>query len=284
MDVNRPSRTALKVALTILTLGEKPGMGSVVPPGIIEATRRLLVASGAASEMQVMSARSRQMVWVYDAFDWMLPGQFEAFAYRKAFFERQVRAGIDAGATQILVLGAGYDTLGWRLSPEFRDVIFLEMDHPATADLKAKGIAAMGPRDNLILISEDLGKRKIAPVLKDNSPWDPSRRTVILAEGLVMYLSPDAVRDLFRQCADITDADSRLVFTYIPTGEDGRPDAGPWTGLMLWLQEAVGEPWLWSIRPEALGRFLAETGWKMDSANREMTDKHGVEFYAVATK
>jgi O-methyltransferase involved in polyketide biosynthesis len=99
-----------------------------------------------------------------------------------------------------------------------------------------------------------------------------------------MYLSPDAVRDLFRQCADITDADSRLVFTYIPTGEDGRPDAGPWTGLMLWLQEAVGEPWLWSIRPEALGRFLAETGWKMDSANREMTDKHGVEFYAVATK
>ena len=46
--------------------------------------------------------------------DWMLPGQFEAFAHRKAFCERQVRDGIDAGATQILVLGAGYDTLGWR--------------------------------------------------------------------------------------------------------------------------------------------------------------------------
>ena len=155
MYPDRPSRTALKVALCILALGEKPGMDRVLPPGIVEATRRLLVASGAAGEMQVMVARSRQMVWAYDAFEWMMPGQFEAFAHRKAFFERQVRAGIEAGATQVLVLGAGYDTLGWRLSQEFHGVTFFEVDHPATAGLKAKGIAAMGRRDNLVLVSED---------------------------------------------------------------------------------------------------------------------------------
>jgi methyltransferase (TIGR00027 family) len=158
------------------------------------------------------------------------------------------------------------------------------MDHPATADLKAKGIAAMGPRENLILISEDLGRRKIAHVLKDNALWNPSRQTVILAEGLVMYLPPEAVRDLFRQCADIAHAGSRLVFTYIPADEDGRPDAGRWTGLMLWLQEAAGEPWTWSIRREALGRFMEETGWEIDSENRDMAVRHGVEFYAVAKK
>jgi methyltransferase (TIGR00027 family) len=259
-------------------------MNQVLPPGIVEATRRLLVASGVVSKMQMMYAESRQMVWAYEAFDWMLPGQFEAFAWRKAFFERQVRAGIDAGATQILVLGAGYDTLGWRLSPEFRDVNFFEIDHPATADSKAKGIAAMGPRENLILISEDLGKRKIAHVLKDNTSWDPGSRTVILAEGLVMYLPPEAVRELFCQCADITDVDSRLAFTYIPAGEDGRPDAGRWTGLLLWLQKAAGEPWIWSTRPEALGRFLEETGWTIDSENTDMSVKHGVEFFVAAKK
>ncbi len=84
------------------------------------------------------------MVSVYKAFDWMLPGQFEAFAHRKAFCERQVRDGIGAGATQILVLGAGYDTMGWRLAPEFFGVNFFEIDHPATACLKARGIKAMG--------------------------------------------------------------------------------------------------------------------------------------------
>jgi hypothetical protein len=72
------------------------------------------------------------MFSVYEAFDWMLPGQFEAFADRKAFCERQVKDGIDGGATQILVLGAGYDTMGWRLAPEFSGVNFFEIDHPAT--------------------------------------------------------------------------------------------------------------------------------------------------------
>ena len=57
------------------------------------------------------------MVSVHEAFNWMLPGQFEALAHRKAFCELQVRKGIGAGAIQILVLGAGYDTMGGRLAP-----------------------------------------------------------------------------------------------------------------------------------------------------------------------
>jgi methyltransferase (TIGR00027 family) len=224
------------------------------------------------------------MVSVYEAFDWMLPGQFEAFAHRKAFCERQARDGIDAGATQILVLGAGYDTMGWRLAPEFSGVNFFEIDHPATARLKAKGIDAMGQRKNLCLIAEDLGKRKLKDVLKTSQLWDQSVRTVIMAEGLVMYLTPEAVRDLFCQCAVVAGTGSRIAFSYIPSGANGRPDAGRWTGLMLWLQKVAGEPLTWSIRPEELGLFLEKTGWKIALGQLGTTRKQGVEFYAVATK
>jgi methyltransferase (TIGR00027 family) len=224
------------------------------------------------------------MVSIYEAFDWMLPGQFEAFAHRKAFCERQARDGIGAGATQILVLGAGYDTLGWRLAPEFPDVNFFEIDHPATASLKAKGINVMGQRENLHLIAEDLGKRKLVDVLKTNESWSQGARTVIVAEGLLMYLPPKAVRDLFCQCAEVTGTGSRIAFSYIPTGADGRPDAGRWTGLMLWLQKAIGEPWLWSIRPEELGPFLEESGWTNDFKAAGTTNKYGVEYFGVATK
>jgi hypothetical protein len=31
---------------------------------------------------------------------------------------------------------------------------------------------------------------------------------------------------------------------------------------MLWLLKVNGEPWIWGIRPEELGPFLEETGWK----------------------
>jgi len=281
---DKPSRTAYKVALNVVTLGAKPGMDRFLPPGTVQATEKLLVASGAAEARTVRWSRSQRMVSVYEAFDWMLPGQFEAFAHRKAFCERQVRDGIGAGATQILVLGAGYDTMGWRLAPEFSGVNFFEIDHPATARLKDRGIDAMGRRKNLCLIAEDLGKRELVDVLKTNNSWDQSARTVIVAEGLVMYLPPEAVLDLFCQCAVVSGVGSQIAFSYIPTGADGRPDAGRWTGLMLWLQKVVGEPWTWSIRPEELGLFLEETGWTIALDQVEMARKHGVEFYAVATK
>jgi methyltransferase (TIGR00027 family) len=284
MRKDKPSRTALKVAFNIITLGSKTGMEAILPSGIVDATRKLLVASGVAGERTVKWAQSQTSVAIYEAFDWMLPGQFEAFAHRKAFCERQVREGIDDGATQILVLGAGYDTLGWRLAPEFTGVNFFEIDHPATAHLKARGIESMGRRKNLRLVAEDLGKRKFSYILKTDKSWDLSAQTVIIAEGLVLYLFPEAVRDLFCQCAAFVGIGSRIAFSYIPTGADGLPDAGRWTGLMLWLQKFVGEPWTWSIRPEELAFFLEETGWTIANEETGGACKHGVEFYAVATK
>jgi len=170
------------------------------------------------------------------------------------------------------------------LAPEFSDVNFFEIDHPATARLKAKGIDAMGQRDNLFLSAKDLDKRKLVDALKTNESWEQGARTVIVAEGLVMYLPPEAVRDLFCQCAVITGVGSRIAFTYIPSGVDGRPDVGRWSGLMLWLQKVIGEPLIWSIQPEELGLFLEESGWTNDLTLAGETDKHGVEFYAVATK
>ncbi|WYD80448.1 MAG: SAM-dependent methyltransferase [Candidatus Electrothrix gigas] len=262
MKHNKPSMTARKVALNIVTLGSQPGMDTVLPRRIVDATARLLVASGAAGERTVRLARSPKMIAVYEAFNWMLPGQFEAFAHRKAFCEQQVRDSISSGATQALVLGAGYDTLCCRLAPEFPGVRFFEIDHPATSSLKQKGVEALGASENLHLIAEDLGQKELSDVLGTNANWDVTAQSVILAEGLVMYLATEAVQSLFRQCAASVGQGSRIAFSYIPGGEDGRPYVGRWTGLMLWLQKVVGEPWVWSIRPEELSSFLQQHGWR----------------------
>jgi methyltransferase (TIGR00027 family) len=284
MRKEKPSKTARKVALNIVTLGAKSGMDRVLPPGVVEATAKLLVASGAVGAAAVRFSRSRTAVAIYEAFDWMMPGQFEAFAHRKAFCEHQVREGIGAGATQVLVLGAGYDTLGWRLAPEFPGVGFFEIDHPATARLKAIGIAELGPRDNLHLIQEDLGDQRLVDVLTANHSWDRTAPSVVLAEGLLMYLPPAAPRDLFGQCAEMAGAGSRIAFTYVGTCVDGRPDAGRWTGLALWILKASGEPWLWSMRPEELARFLEETGWTNAPDLVGTSSRRGVEYLGVASK
>lgn len=280
MRKDKPSMTARKVALSFVTLGAKAGMEKLVPPGAVEAASEMLLASGVVGARTIRWARSQLAVSIYEAFDWMLPGQFEAFGHRKTFCERQVREGIGAGATQVLVLGAGYDTLSWRLAREFSGVNFFEIDHPSTASLKARGVETMGRRDNLHLIAEDLGTHKLEDVLNNHGTWKRDAQTVFIAEGLVMYLHPESVWELFRQCASLSGKGSRFVFSYIPSGVDGRPGVGRWTGLMLWLQKLIGEPWVWSIHPEELGPFLEKSGW----AKSLEAVKHGVEFFVAAAR
>ena len=283
MRKHKPSLTARKIALAIVTLSIKPGMEGVLPVGVAEATAKLLVAAGVVSKRVIRMARSKTSLSIYQAFDRMLPGQFEALAQRKAFFEHHVRNAIAEGATQVLILGAGYDTLAWRLSEEYPAVNFFEIDHPATARVKAQGITVMGKRDNLSLIAEDLSKRKLVQVLSQSHSWDRLAKTIIVAEGLVMYLPPEAVRDLFLQCTEITGAESQMGFSYLPADKTGRLDVGRWTGLMLFLQKTTGEPWLWGIHPERLQLFLSELGWSVDSAKAGTVIKRGAEFFVLAS-
>jgi len=283
MSPGKPSRTACKVALNILTLGAKPDMADILPAGIVEATERLLVGSGAVSRSAVYWSRLPVTVSLYMAFDWMMPGQFKAFAYRKRFFEDQVRQAISKGTTQVLVLGGGYDTMGWRLAVEYQEVEFFEIDHPSTALLKARGLEKMGVRKNLHLIAEDLSKHKLNKVLTSVEVWDRSKKTIIMAEGLLQYLSPEAIDDLFERCASVAQRIT-FVFTYVTSRDDGEPDAGPWSDLVLWLLKREGEPWLWSVRPEELDSFLEERGWISTPELVGNTTRHGVEFYGAATK
>lgn len=284
MHKGKPSETARKVALSVVTLGTKEGLSDVLPASTVDVTAKLLVESGAVSQAAVRFARSRLAFGINLAFDWIMPGQFEAFADRRAFCERQVRKGIEAGAEQVLVLGAGYDTLCWRLAPEFANVAFFEIDHPATARLKAKGIKAMGRPTNLQLIAEDLGEKPLVDVLGAHPRWNTNASTVIVAEGFLMYLSPESVAALLRQCSAIAGVGSRIAFTYVGTRADGRPDAGPWSRLTLRLLKAIGEPWLWSMPPEQLGAFLIENEWETEANAREASQKCGVEFFGVAVK
>jgi len=259
-------------------------MEEVLPPGAAQATARLLVESGVARPRTVRFAGSKTAVALNLAFDWMMPGQFEAFGYRKAFCERQVRAGIQDGATQVLALGAGFDTLGWRVAPEFPRVRFFEIDHPATACHKAKGIESMGERANLHLLAEDLGERRLADVLEDAHDWDTTAQTVVVAEGLLMYLPSEAVGALFEHCAARTGARSQIAFSYVEQRSNGRPDAGPWTGLVLWSLKLAGERWLWSLPAGELESFLSAHGWRIEPAAADGLEKRGIERFAVAVK
>ncbi len=276
MKQGRISQTALKVALAQVTLSVKDDWGQRLPPGLVEVTERLLLASGSTGYGPRLIRMSKRpwMIRVYQIQDLMMPGQFEGFGHRKIFMQRQVEAAIEQGARQVLVLGAGFDTLCLRLAPQRNHVQFFEVDHPATSAAKARGVALEGQPANMIQIAADLGERALSQVLSEDGRWRTSLPSVVLAEGLFQYLTDDEVRGLLREAAACTSPGSRFAFSHAIPGK---------RAMLSTVTRLVGEPWKSAIRSEDLPDYVEGTGWTIIS-DVDTDSAHGVERYAVAER
>src|SRR5690606_20255710 len=60
----------------------------------------------------------------------LLGGIFAHYLARKRWIEREVRRAMADGIRQVVVVGAGFDTLAWRLHEELPNAKFFEFDHP----------------------------------------------------------------------------------------------------------------------------------------------------------
>lgn len=276
MKQGRISQTALKVALGLITLSVKDDWSQRLPPDLVEITERLLLASGSPGYGPGLMRMSKQrwMIRVYQFQDRMMPGQWEGFGHRKVFMNQQVEAAIEQGARQVLVLGAGFDTLCLRLAPKYPEVRFVEIDHPSTSVAKARGIEKVGQPENMIQIAADLAERSLPKVLSEDGHWDASRRAVIVAEGLFQYLTDEEVRGLLTDAAVCTSPGSRIAFSHAIPGD---------RKLLSALVRLISEPWKSEVRSEDLPSYVDGTGWAMIS-DVDDDAEHGVERYGVAER
>jgi methyltransferase (TIGR00027 family) len=276
MKQGRISQTALKVALGLVTLSVKDDWARRLPPGLVDVSERLLLASRSPGygPRLMRASKQRWMIRVYEIQDLMIPGQFEGFGHRKIFTQQQVEAAITQGARQVLVVGAGFDTLCLRLAPQHSHVQFCEVDHPATSAAKARGVALEGQPANMTQIAADLGEQALSKVLSKDGRWQSSLPSVLLAEGLFQYLTDDEVRGLLTDAATCTSPGSRFVFTHAIPGD---------RMLLSFLTRLIAEPWKSAVRSEDLPEYVEGTGWTMIS-DIDTDSTHGVERYAVAER
>jgi len=279
----KPSQTAVKVALNIVALGHLEKLKEVLPENIVDATVNILYASEATNVRKIKMHQSPNIIGIYRKFDWLLPGQFEALGYRKSIFERNVKEAIEKGVSQVLVLGSGFDTLCYRLSSKFPNIKFFEIDHPDTAIYKSNGMEKLVKAENHYILQEDLSKKKLIDVLENYEDWDIDTKSIITAEGLLQYLPPSSVNELFKQCAIVTGEGSKIAFTYIGRASNGKPDAGPRSRIMLWILKLYGEAWLWATNMNDLKNLLESNRWKFSECINQ-NEKVGVEYFACAEK
>ena len=264
MREGRHSHTAAKVARGVLFLRHHPVASQVLPPRIAETTEALLLAAGISKPWHLRLYASGVFSAMAGCSDrHIAPGTTVHMALRKRVVDDEVRAAIADGARQVLVVGAGFDTLAPRLATEHPDVRFVELDHPDTSRVKRAGLEASGDlAPNLTLVAVDLAKRDLAEVMDEVDGWDAEAPTAIVGEGLLMYLPEPAVARFFEATSAVCGAGSTLVFTWVRVDADGR--AGADFGFLIRASlKLIGERIEWGVQDGALAPYVADHGWQL---------------------
>lgn len=267
MREDRPSETALLILRSAVLLARDPRLCVLVPPATAEACRRFLEEVDPA---WLAALRWRAAAWspvraaAFFLERFVIPGISLHYAVRKRFLEDAARQALAQGAGQVVVLGAGLDTLALRLHREYPLALFVESDHPATQAVKRRALARWGELDpNLVLVTLDLARTRPQEVLAALPQYREDADTFFLAEGLTMYLQPEEMDALFAFAREHAGPGSRFAFTFLEPQADGRvnfPEASLF--VRRWL-ERVGEPFTWGIRRQDLPAWLAARGFEM---------------------
>lgn len=139
----------------------------------------------------------------------------ESIALRTRFFDDFFLDAARAGVTQSVILAAGLDTRSYRLYWPRGSVVY-EIDQPQVIDFKNAAMSDLGatPSAHRKVVSVDL--RDDWPAALRRSGFDPSRATAWSAEGLLMYLPPDAQDRLFDNITQLSGPGSRVATEYHP--------------------------------------------------------------------
>lgn len=254
MRATTASATAYLIAESTVLSADTPGLASLIPSGAAELCARFIRPSTtfAAGKRWFRHSRAGRLgLEVLERIS--IPGIRLHYALRKKYLDEIVRTAVAEGFEQVVVLGAGFDTLAVRLAREFPAVQFLEVDHPATQDAKTAALRDERVTRNVQFVPLELTGAHWAKVLRA-AIEQPTRRTLFVAEGLLMYLSEAEVNRLFSFVSGF--AGARFLFTFMEPRADGRIAFRNSTFLVdLWLR-LRGEPFKWGVAPVDLPVFL----------------------------
>jgi methyltransferase (TIGR00027 family) len=183
------------------------------------------------------------------------------FACRHRFSEDRMRAALDRGVRQVVLLGAGLDTLALRQPDIVTSVQLVEIDHPDSQRWKLERLQTLGlstPGVRYVPVdfaSQNLEEELRAAGVRMEQP------TFFAWLGVTQYISEPAAIATLSLAARYA-ANSEIVFDVIVPFEDLAPDELHISSAARTSSQERGEPWISFYRPEEMARRLPALGFR----------------------
>jgi methyltransferase (TIGR00027 family) len=194
----------------------------------------------------------------------------DVMTYRTKRFDAALLDALQDGATQVVVLGAGFDSRAYRFQSQLGDVRVMEVDYGPTQAYKKQRLGeildAIPP--NVSFVPMDFTKDSLLDQLR-NAGYSERQKTFFLWEGVTYYLPESAVKDTLHFVRDHSAPGSRIAFDY--TGATNPAINNPRQLYARW-----GEPYLFGFPNDRAREFVQQEGLGV------LSDTQGLEYICVA--
>ncbi|BBY59459.1 SAM-dependent methyltransferase [Mycolicibacterium sarraceniae] len=175
----------------------------------------------------------------------------------------------EAGVRQAVILASGLDSRSYRLDWPAGTVVY-EIDLPTVIEFKTETLSAFGASPTAELRSVGIDLREDWPAALRANGFDDTKPTAWSAEGLLVYLPPDAQDRLFDNITTLSVPGSRLATEYHSDGGRGLADRS----------KAISDQWrdkgldlnmadlFYTGERNAVTGYLEGLGWDVSSQAR----------------
>ena len=143
----------------------------------------------------------------------------DGVAVRTKYFDDYLMTAVRAGVRQVVILASGLDSRAYRLDWPAATVVY-EIDQPQVIEFKTTTLADLGAAPTATRRTVPIDLRADWPTALRAAGLDTGAPTAWLAEGLLIYLPPDAQDRLFDNITVMSAPGSTIATEYVPGIED----------------------------------------------------------------
>ncbi|OBL01454.1 SAM-dependent methyltransferase [Mycobacterium sp. 1245499.0] len=138
----------------------------------------------------------------------------EQITVRTRFFDDFFVQATESGIKQAVILASGLDTRAYRLPWPAGTVVY-EIDQPEVIEFKTRTLGELGATPSAERRTVSIDLREDWPSALTAAGFDPAQPTAWSAEGLLVYLPPEAQDRLFDNIAAVSAPGSRIATEHL---------------------------------------------------------------------